>query len=247
MLRYVEYAPSAALKSDVVAFWTLENTGQALSIVTVLPDACVDLIYFDHREPALIGPATRVSRPIVPPRGKIVGVRFQPGSASRFVKREIAWFRDGQVPLAEFDVPRLAPGSLARSDPEALVDALMRELTDRATAWRTLDPDVVELVRSLREESRGRIDDLARTLSSSPRQLHRLALRAVGQSPKQLQSVLRAQRVLQLGVSLPLAALAQEAGYADQAHMTRELRRLFGATPRALVGHVPSAFALAAQ
>ena len=38
------------------------------------------------------------------------------------------------------------------------------------------------------------------------------------------------------GRSEPLAVLATEAGYADQAHMTREFRALAGATPRAFDG-----------
>jgi transcriptional regulator GlxA family with amidase domain len=54
--------------------------------------------------------------------------------------------------------------------------------------------------------------------------------------------VLRLQRVLALaGRSAPpdaaLAALAAAAGYADQAHMSRELQALAGQSPRALLRH----------
>jgi AraC-like DNA-binding protein len=51
--------------------------------------------------------------------------------------------------------------------------------------------------------------------------------------------VLRLQRLLTLAGRGPewpaLAALAAEAGYADQAHMTRELRELAGRVPSALL------------
>ena len=48
--------------------------------------------------------------------------------------------------------------------------------------------------------------------------------------------VLRFQRFLQLsGERADLARLALDAGYADQAHLTRETRRLSGRTPAELV------------
>ncbi|MNY79481.1 Helix-turn-helix domain protein [compost metagenome] len=34
----------------------------------------------------------------------------------------------------------------------------------------------------------------------------------------------------------PLAAVASEAGYADQSHMTRDFRRRYGLTPAAFAG-----------
>jgi AraC-like DNA-binding protein len=37
-----------------------------------------------------------------------------------------------------------------------------------------------------------------------------------------------------LAGDVPLAALAADHGYADQAHMTRDLRRWFGASPSRL-------------
>jgi AraC-like DNA-binding protein len=59
-----------------------------------------------------------------------------------------------------------------------------------------------------------------------------------------LQRIVRMQRTLRLARRrartlranpLPLASLALDAGYADQAHMTRELRDLTGFTPRELL------------
>jgi transcriptional regulator GlxA family with amidase domain len=70
----------------------------------------------------------------------------------------------------------------------------------------------------------------------SERQLRRRFLDAVGYGPKTLARVLRFQHFLQLG-SGPgdLARLAFAAGYADQAHLTRECRRLAGRTPAELL------------
>jgi AraC-like DNA-binding protein len=61
--------------------------------------------------------------------------------------------------------------------------------------------------------------------------------------------VLRLQRVLALAGRLPqagatLAALAADAGYADQAHMSRELQALTGRSPAALLEHAASTLEL---
>ena len=73
----------------------------------------------------------------------------------------------------------------------------------------------------------------------SERQARRRFQEHVGYGPKTLQRILRMQRVLWL-LSRPspprsLASLAQAAGYADQAHLTREMRELTGKLPTALV------------
>jgi len=73
-------------------------------------------------------------------------------------------------------------------------------------------------------------------LALSERQLRRRFLDAVGYGPKTLARILRFQRFLALAKpGENLAALAYEAGYADQAHLTRECRRLGARTPAELV------------
>jgi transcriptional regulator GlxA family with amidase domain len=76
------------------------------------------------------------------------------------------------------------------------------------------------------------VHDLAADLGVDERTLHRRCANALGYGPKTLQRILRFRRALRLGRSgLPLATIAWEAGYADQAHLTRECGRLAGATP----------------
>ena len=63
--------------------------------------------------------------------------------------------------------------------------------------------------------------------------LHRDVLAWTGLAPRTLGRVLRMQRALEAlrGGKEPLAELAARAGYADQPHMTREIRRLTGLSP----------------
>jgi transcriptional regulator GlxA family with amidase domain len=82
-----------------------------------------------------------------------------------------------------------------------------------------------------------RVDELASSLGFSERQLRRRFLDAVGYGPKTLQRVLRLRRFLAqaVGSSDGLARAAIDAGYADQAHLSRECRALTGLTPVELV------------
>ena len=65
--------------------------------------------------------------------------------------------------------------------------------------------------------------------------LHRRSLAAFGYGPKMLDRVLRLQRALGLARSgVPFATTAATAGYADQAHLSREVRSLAGVPLRVL-------------
>jgi AraC-like DNA-binding protein len=83
-----------------------------------------------------------------------------------------------------------------------------------------------------------RIRDVAASLGVTERTVHRDVLAATGLAPKELCQILRLQYFLQLARSAPsngLAADALTAGYSDQAHLSRECRRLAGATPSGLL------------
>jgi AraC-like DNA-binding protein len=79
-----------------------------------------------------------------------------------------------------------------------------------------------------------RLDDAAERLRVSARTLQRLAHRTVGLSPaamirrRRLQEA--AQRVRE-DPDAPLAEIAAELGYADQAHLTNDFRAVLGFTP----------------
>jgi AraC-like DNA-binding protein len=86
-----------------------------------------------------------------------------------------------------------------------------------------------------------RAEAVAAEVGLSERQFRRRSQAAAGYGPKTLQRVLRFHRFVRLLDAAPaaapppdLAALAAQAGYADQAHLTRECSALSGFTPAAL-------------
>jgi AraC-like DNA-binding protein len=139
---------------------------------------------------------------------------------------------------------RLGP----RSPVAARIAALEQALIARGDR---LDPDPVAAtaVSWLARDPGARVDRIARRLGMSARQLHRRFTAAVGYGPKTFQRIARFQRLLELARrphrAEGLSQLAADAGYADQAHMTREVGALSGRTPSALLGQVPSTLAMA--
>jgi AraC-like DNA-binding protein len=130
--------------------------------------------------------------------------------------------------------------------PEQALMFLQAHLLEEFRSAVRLDPLVGEAVQALMPWHPVNIDTLATHLALSASQLRRRCLHAVGVSPKVLQRTLRFQGFLALAQAGAMATgrrgadgmagLAVDAGYADQAHLSRECLRLTGLTPRQLLG-----------
>jgi AraC-like DNA-binding protein len=203
----------------------------------VLPDACVDVVWFDDGRLVVAGPATGPVFSDVPPGSSAMGVRFRVGAAGAALGLPASELLDANVPLEGVwgaEAARIAERVADAATPEARLTALAGEVGARLSAH--VDP-LVRAAAAGAARPDARVDQLGARLGITDRQLRRRFGDAVGYGPKTLQRVLRFQRFLALARREPhdLARLALEAGYADQAHLTRECRRLSGVTPAALV------------
>lgn len=108
---------------------------------------------------------------------------------------------------------------------EVLIDSL-------AEARTPARPDVQRAWDLLRTSGgRTRIEALAEALGCSRRHLAKQFHREVGVSPKVAARLIRFEAARHRVGSAPLARLAAEHGFADQAHLAREFRALGGAPP----------------
>lgn len=112
-------------------------------------------------------------------------------------------------------------------------------LEARATRPRSLAPAAVRAARAATAICRGEradVETLARQQVVSRRQLERDFQRWLGTSPRHLGQVARLQEVSRRARrATSLAAVAADAGFADQAHMSRVVRSLTGLTPSAFI------------
>jgi AraC-like DNA-binding protein len=200
----------------------------------VLPDGCMDLLWSEGRL-LVAGPDTRAYVPAGPP-ALWAGVRFFPGTAPGYLGVSAQELRDRRVDLSELwpaaAVRRLRGRLEAATDPAAALEAAVLELADRSGPP---DPLLRHLVAAL---DAGRpVGATAGELGLGPRQLHRRSLAAFGYGPKTLARVLRLQRALALArAGVPFARAAARAGFADQAHLARDVRELAGMPLRRLLG-----------
>jgi AraC-like DNA-binding protein len=231
---YREWAPPAALRPAVSCLWTsvVPSGGQTL----VLPDACADLIWRAGAGALVAGPDTGPVLTVLASGTVLVGVRFAPGGGGAALGLPLTELRDRRVDLADL-LPGLAPRLPGDLSPGVALGRLL-ELTAGLVSERPPDPLVSQGARLL-AASRERTDELARDLGVSERQFRRRCLDAVGYGPKTLHRVLRFRRFVSridaADGGVDLARVAAEAGYADQAHMTRESVRLAGLPPAALI------------
>jgi AraC-like DNA-binding protein len=122
------------------------------------------------------------------------------------------------------------------TDPDGWLDEVEKWLRCRAVDARrtSVRPEVAAAWQVAQATGgRCRIEELARTVQLSPRQLRTLMIAETGLSPKQLCRQFRFDGVVArlADGDRTLAQIAAENGYADQAHLTREFRQMAGCTP----------------
>ncbi len=236
--EYREWAPAAPLRTHLTCTWhRVVSAVGSPEPVRVVPDACMDLIWERGGGLQVAGPDTVPAPVVLRPGARYVGVRFRPGAAPPLLGLPSSALRDLRVDLADVwsrSEAECLEERLAAA-PEAAAETLERSLIERlACGAEAPDGLVSALVARLTRRSAG-VGTLAGQLGLSERHLRRRCEAAVGYGPKTLDRVLRFRRFLALARrGGDLAELAAAAGYADQAHLSRECRRLAGATPAQL-------------
>jgi len=243
---YAEWAPPPALRGAVACLWASlrpeepELRGGDAPPAPVLPDACSDLIWEQGVGTYVAGPDTGPFRPASRPGTVIVGVRFRPSAGGQALGAPLTEILNQRVPVD--DVLRSAgrpPASKRLSPALRPADAAERVLALAGTLVTEGAPDpAMARAAVLLRDPAARAEAVAAEIGLSERQFRRRCQAAAGYGPKTLQRVLRFQRFVRLldAATAPpdLAAVAARAGYADQAHLTRECSALSGLTPASL-------------
>jgi AraC-like DNA-binding protein len=250
-----EHAVHPALAPYVKCIWSLESDAPIVGAPRerILPDSCVELVFHFH-DAYLSHFASGEST--LQPRGFVVGqmrrfleiepmgragfvaVRFHARGAYLFFRRPLHEVAAGVVDVEDLWRDRAREWTeriaAAKAMPERLrvieqaLVGLLREngRTDRA----------VDRALQIIEGSRGRlrVSDLAAEIGVSDRHLSRQFRRAVGLGPKEFARITRFLRSLELVMAAgrrPLADVAVDCGYYDQAHFNHEFRELAGMSP----------------
>ena len=245
---YVERAPMPALAPLASSVW-VQQVGDRAVAQRHVPHGGAEVRCVLGETPRLLGPLTTSTHHDIPAGGTVVGIRLRPGVLGGLVGMPADELVDQNVSGTDIwrDSARLTDVLGEAATPQAALAALQSFL---ARSAGEPDPLVNEaVVRLMPAFGRG-TGTLPAVLSISERQLRRRCRAAVGVGPKELHRILRFQGFIarvQASVDersdVDLARWAIEAGYHDQAHLSRECRRLAGATPGELLAQYGSACA----
>ena len=238
---YREFPIPAHLADYFLCFWTQVIGGSREYAHRVLPDACVDIVFINDGPPLVVGPRTAPFVARFTAGTRILGARLHPGKAPGVLGMPATELLNRSAPLSDvwrINRARFAP-VLDRIGFTSRRSALVEALSHVTALAAPPDRVIVGGIRWLACHPHGRVEQLSRWIGISHRQLQRRFSAAVGYAPKVFQSVLRFQRLLNIAsrprAQQSFADLAAVAGYADQAHMTREVRRFSNCTPTVLL------------
>jgi AraC-like DNA-binding protein len=216
------------------------------TLAPVLPDGCVDLLWSDGQL-MIAGPDTAAHTSAAPPGAVFAGVRFAPGTGPSIIGVRGDEIRDRRVPLDSVvgtAMCRWATDVMSPAHSAADRPALEAALESVAAEWFRVapspDPVMTGIVAALRAGAN--VAATADAVGIGMRALHRRCLPALGYGPKTLAKIFRLNRALDLArIGTPLATVAATAGYADQAHLSREVKALAGVPLRRLLGSATQA------
>lgn len=248
-MRYEEQQPSRALADLVDRFWAFDVTDQDPAQVdhVVMPDgAC----YLTLVEPgpggqffsSLTGPGAVALRVPVFKGVRYRGIRLQPGAWRAFTGLDVARVAGKNIAV-ESILPdwHAALRAVMSPLPHALSEFAARAermFADRAHHTKLLDAAVQKLVAILvKSEGEEPLGALLESFGLSERQLRRRFVAEVGLTPKvfsRLRRVRRACADLLQNAPSGIAAISYDHGYSDQAHLSREMRTVFGMSPQLL-------------
>jgi AraC-like DNA-binding protein len=246
-----EFLPPEALRDSIKCFWhNSRDFGAAPSSFEVLPDGYAEIIfYFGHGCGISLGGSEQPLPPLfmmgllnqpvhlhTSGRFEVIGVRCFPWTVF-----DLLGLPSGQEALRIFEHPmaQLHP-RLAQSMQAGRVDEALAELTRyllHARAQVAVDSMLARAGLAMRQAHGSMpVSQVAAAAHATVRTLERKFRQSSGHTVKDVSGLMRFEQVrnrLWLQPDAGLAGLAQELGYTDQSHLSREFKRYGGMTPSA--------------
>ena len=224
---------SAPLQPVVEAIWI--SNPRADFECEVVPDGTVDLCFAcsdTEVQTVLLGPATRFSTFRMKAGVFHICVRFRPGVGALLLGRKAYTLTDSYIPFQfpeDFNLERLLENkdlSSRRLLIECFVGRLLIRDYPRPPLYLS---QAIRLIHEMNGDVR--IHDIARRLSVSLRQLERSFLETVGMGPKLYARIARVRAAWSYVKTHPqsgCADVAAQYGFADQAHLIKEMHSVLG-------------------
>ena len=247
--KVARFTPSEALAPFVKHFWDVRWSipHRELHEQHTIPHPSVHVV-FEFKRSEVVGPITgRFTRELVN-EGRVIGAHIQPGAFRVFSNCSVSSLVDQRPPTwsvmqwskqtcsdLEAKLLSLDPKEAADAYEQALLPLIQKDHIQGAL-------DARACVERIEEDAElCKVGDLAKVMGMTLRSLQRLFNEHVGHSPK---FVIRRFRLLSAfermdDFDATMASLAADLGYADQAHLSREFKKLVGQSPAAYRRSLP--------
>lgn len=238
-LRLATYPPTAALAPFVDYFWVVEwnMRGRPAETQRVLPYPNAHLV-FDEGRSAIHGVVRGAFERLVTGAGRVLGVRFTPGGLRPWIDQPLSALADRTIPIdavLKTGVHDAEQRVLGQRDDAAMI-ALAESMLLRVLPAPDQQAMLARQLVAAAAIAHGPVDvaELCARTGIGERALQRLFTNYVGVPPKWVIQRFRLQEAMsRLARSAPadLAGLAQQLGFFDQAHLTRDFTKLVGRSP----------------
>ena len=211
------YEEKASASPFVDVVWRTVDTSDGMYLAAA--DACWDMIFTRTATTPrvlLSGPSSKPTPVPYRSGNRNVGVRFTHGSYFTHVDPHSMCDRTVALPVDDDSFFELADGLWAMPDYEH-IDDLLAAFDDHGLLAHD---QLIDAVLS------------GHRTGLSARSVQRHFTRFMGRSPRQVRQIDRARdAVARLRTGEAIADVAYNLGYADQSHLTRDVKRLTGYTP----------------
>ncbi len=228
--------PLVALYVD--CFWYFEARPVVPEPHTVLPDGAMDILFKVTAKGLcsyVSGAMTKAMAVPVIPGERFFGIRFRPGMAAHFLR-----INAGELTDKVHDISV----QLDRSEFEDWLDrdqfnftGLVHWVEQKLIPMIPDDPVLVQRMSFFRNVRTHSISQFANELGVSRKQFYRDFRASFGLAPRIYGNVRRLLKFKEVIANKPdtsLSEIALEAGFYDQADMTRQITKLTGTTPKKL-------------
>ena len=250
-MQHQEFEPPEALRHVIKCFWhNVREYGEGPASFEVVPDGYAEIIFhfgsacgISPKEgaqplpsPFLVGLLSHPIRFYIKDRMEVIGIRCFPWTVF-----DLLGLASDKEEMRLFDHPlaRLQPTLEASIHAGAVEEALAQISRFFLSARSEIDRDSMLLAAGeAMTTANGNlpVSQVAAAAYATVRTLERKFKQSAGHTIKDVSGLMRfeqARNRLWLHPDSSLADLAQELGYADQSHLSREFKRYSGTTPAA--------------
>ncbi|BBN83765.1 hypothetical protein PA25_37500 [Pseudoalteromonas sp. A25] len=223
--RYIQAIWFASINDQDPVHWHLNSDGCTGLIFNLGEAICLDNTVLTMGVSTL-PLSTKTTHIMLPARCRLVGVRFNPAVSHPSV--DITKRQPTQLNLSAKQnelYKNIFHTLLALSKPQVHLVAIYRWLSDSLAIICPPPNALAYTIQSINHK----------TALISQRQLERQFKQWLGITPKHFQRIIRVQKTLNTLKKKPFLSLAQVAtmnGFADQSHMTKELKQIALITPK---------------